>query len=238
METNEGKRWIELLHEKGKLEGTRVLELLSDLFLSYYVFEKNYQEVYNAILLYEQDLSIWSVNNRSKFDAFQLEFLRLFHNYLAGIFSLIEHTRAFCINLNNTPFSIFYEKEKEKLKLNGCVFFLPELRIFTQHRQLPLVNATFEFTTTNMKNREGISEQNLVLSKEDLFEWTKWSKETQEYLEEFEKEINLKEVTTEYQSLISAFYKNIRQQILAIYSKEIEEVREIETEMIKLQKEK
>lgn len=234
MMQSEGKRWIELFHQRETLEGTKIVRLLKHLATSQYVLNANYQQLYNLIISYEQDLFIWAVENRPRLGAFQKEFLRLLHNYLASIFSLIEHTRKFCKDLNNQEFEKNYRIELKELKINNCIRFLKDLRTYTQHYKLPFVSATFSFKATSPK--KGTVKQKLILHKNGLLEWEKWSSESKEYMKKYGEKIDLKLIVSQYQQLITRFYKHVYKRVIELYSEEIQEFLKIESELIKLQK--
>lgn len=238
MTQSEGKKWIDLFHQRQKLEGTKIFGLIRHLATSQYVLNGNYQELHNLIISYEQNSSILAVQNRLKLEAFHKEFLRLLHNYLASIFSLIEHTRKFCKELNNQELDENYQVDLENLKTNNCIRFLKDLRTYTQHWKLPFVSATFSMKVANTGNRKATIQQKLILHKNDLLEWKGWSQESKKCMEIYEEKIDLKLIIDEYQELIASFHKRLRKKVVELYSKQIKEFFEIESDLRKLQEHK
>jgi hypothetical protein len=58
MSINNGKKYIELLDAREKLEGTRIFRMLLNLATSQYAVNRNYQELSSAINKCESDLEI------------------------------------------------------------------------------------------------------------------------------------------------------------------------------------
>ncbi len=235
MVQSQGERWIDLFHRREKSEGTRIFGLVRHLATSHYVLNGNYKELHNLIMQYERDPYIWAIENRPKLQACQKEFLRLLHNYLASVYSLIEHTRKFCKELNNQELEEDYQTDLEKLIANNCVGFLKDLRTYTHHCRLPFVSATFSWKAQNGKKGKGIIRQKLILDKKDLLRWRSWSSKSKEYVEATEGEIDLKLTIGRYQGLIAAFYKCLYRRVIKSYSEQIKKFLEIESEMRTLQ---
>lgn len=234
MKENKGKSWVELFHKRESLRGTEIVRMMKHLALSQYILNRNYQELYNVINSYEKDQSIWHVKNRPKLEALQKEFLRQLHNYLASILSLIDHTRAFCKNLDNQQFSKDNDEKIENIKNNKSAKFLKDLRNYTQHHELPSVFATVEVTKSDVDGEK--EEKKFTLKIQDLLKWDNWSSLSQTFIEEHQKEIDLKTVIEEYQKLITKFYQWFYKRVVELNSEEIEELRKVESEMYKLEK--
>jgi len=233
----DGKSWIELAKKRDKLEGTRIIGLIKHFATSQYTFNRNYNELIALINSYESDLDIWALKNRQKLEGLQREFLRLIHNFLSSIFSLVEHTYAFRKDLDNQELNKFYDEKLKELRLNECITFLKDLRTYTQHYKLPFVSAKLSFTATNPKKGEGVSEQKLILDKDNLLKWERWNSSSKKYLKKQDKEIDIKNIVEEYHSLIKTFYDQFYNKTAKLYEKEIMELFKLEKEMFELQKE-
>lgn len=233
--SEEGKSWIDLAEKRDQLEGTKIIRLIEHLATSQYTLNRNYHELMGLINSYESDWKIWAVENRPELEALQREFLRLLHNFLSSIFSLVEHTYAFRKDLDNSELDSFYNEKLKELRVNECIIFLKDLRIFTQHYKLPFVTAILSFKATNSKKGEGISEQKLILDKDNLLKWTRWSSTSKAFLDAQDKEIDVKKIIEEYQALIKNFYDQFYNKAAKLYEKEIMELFNLEKEMYELQ---
>jgi len=230
MSSNNGKRFIELLEKREKLEGTRIFGILLNLATSQYAVNRNYQELSKAIGFYESNLSIWDVNKRSQLDAFLREFLRLLQNYLSSIYSLIEHTRIFCKELNNSELNREYCVKLKELQNHMCVGFVRDLRTYSQHIQLPIVSAKLSLTKTKQPGSGDEIKQQILLQSKELMKWKQWHKDSRKYLESL-KEIDLKVVLSKYQTLIGAFYEWLYKKVEELYRKQFEELARIQSEL-------
>lgn len=172
---DKGKKWIDLFEQREKLEGIKIVRMMKNLSTCQYILNKNFQELSSSINYYEKNPDIWNIDNRKKLDDFQNEFIRYLHNYLASTYSLLQHTRYFCTNLDNSKFNDEYNKKIGILITNDCLKFIQELRNYITHYKLPLFSATLSWHATGKENREGISEQKLVIHKEDLLKYHRWS---------------------------------------------------------------
>ncbi len=236
-EKNYGQSWVELAKQRDKLVGTEIVGKIKHLATSQYALNINHNDLLSLINSYEADWKIWALENRPKLEALQREFLRLLHNYLSSIFSLIEHTYAFRKDLNNLELDRFYDEKLKELRVNESITFLKDLRTFTQHYKLPFVTARLSFTATNPARGEGISEQKLILDKNNLISWDRWCADSKTFLNKQEKEINIKILIKEYQKLIEDFYDLFYNKVATLYEKEIMELFNIEKEMFSLQEE-
>lgn len=159
-----------------------------------------------------------------KDDVLLNELARLLHNYLAGIYTLIEHTRNIYRKITNDK-SYLKKNYDDKLSIllkNRCIVFLKDLRQYIQHNKVPI----FFYMTTlkktsniRMKNldlykskdinyvRKHESNGQIILDKNYLLNWDKWSSVSKEYLNDSKKNINILKIIRKYQSLINDFYK-------------------------------
>ena len=234
---NNGKRWLELVNKLESLEGNKILGKLKHLSISQYTFNRNFSELINLIRIYEKDLSIWSIENRQKLDALQREFLRLLHNYLSSVYSLIQHTYVFRDNLKNDEFKKLYEEEAKKFKVDEIMTFIQDLRTYTQHYKLPISKASISFERIDKDiNKEMISKQELLLDKKELLKWEKWTAPSKKYLSNQTKDIKLKDLITDYYDKIQAFYLDLYKKVSLLYEKEIKEYLITEREIIEIEK--
>jgi hypothetical protein len=229
------KQWVALIKKFEDSRGHKLLVKWRGLELSQYIFEKNFEELINCINLYERDDSIWSIENRSKLENIQKEFLRLTHNYLSSVHSLLGHTYSFRDNLNNSTFTEFYKKESERFKVDETTNLIQDLRHYIQHYKLPFSKASFSFEMINTETREGISKKELLLDRKELLNWKNWTPLSKKYLSNQENDINLKEIVLGYKYKITKFYKDLHEEFLFLYKKEITESEEIKKEISLLQ---
>jgi hypothetical protein len=87
---------IELLKRQiESSQGWKIEMGIRDVERSRYIFMVNYNHLKKALEVFNSDvgLKLWDIRNRDKMDLFQMEIIRMFHNYLASVKSLVDHTR-------------------------------------------------------------------------------------------------------------------------------------------------
>jgi len=230
MSSNRGKKFIELLNRRDKLEGTKIVGMLVRLDSSLYTVKRNYQDLSDAINRYESDMSIWYLKNRPKLDAFLREFSRLLHNYLSSNYSLIEHTQMTRKNLDNSELNEDYPLKLEEIFSKDCVRFVRDLRTYSQHIGLPLIAAHLSIQKKSHKVNE---KRQILLEKETMLKWKKWHRDSRKYIISH-KDIDLRVALGEYQVSVEEFYKWFYEKVQKLYSKELDEVSRIESELAKL----
>jgi hypothetical protein len=233
MSANEGKRFIDLLQKREMLKGAKVFGMLLSLATSQYAVKRNYHELSTALDKYEGNLDIWAVEKRALLNAFLKEFSRLLHNYLSSIYSLIQHTQQFRKELGHSELNKDYYEKLKDLQSNNCVKFVRDLRTYSQHIGLLIISANLSFTRTDREAGEGKIEHKILLEKKDLMKWKKWHRNSRRYINSHEK-IDLKIALGEYQTLIKDFYQWFYKRVMELYSKELKELAEIDSELARL----
>lgn len=232
MVKSNGKKFIELLDKRKALKGTQIFGFLNHLATSLYIVNRNHKELSNAILVYEKDVSIWDVKNRVKLDAFMREFSRLLHNYLTSVYSLIQHTINLRKKLGNSELSKEYSERLKSLHRSGCVKFVINLRQYSQHFNLPFVSAQISLKREREEDSTTIKQQ-ILLEKNELLKWKSWGSASRKYISS-RKEIDMKPILIEYQTLNKEFYRWYFLKIKTLYSKELQEFFDLESELTKL----
>lgn len=223
------------MKKREALKGFKIMVKIRHLGISQYTVNRNYSELLQLFESYSKDSSIWGMRNRPKLNALSREFMRLMHNYLSSIYSLIQHTIAFRNNLNISAFNDEYDTEINKINSNPCVSFIRDLRTFAQHYELPFVGASIHFSRKGHNGKSGVIEQKMQLSIKELLKWNKWNKHSINYIKQHEKEIEINLLVEEYQNIIMNFYKWLNRRIIELFKPEIQELSLLENEIQLLQ---
>ena len=126
------------------------------------------------------------------------------HNYLASAKSLVDHTRGYIKKWHEKD--DFGRKYQEKVKLsfaeNPTSKMIHDLRNYLLHRGLPpsTIRETF-----NIETREP-PKIRVLFNKKNLEEWKGWTSKSKEYMDKFEKNIELKILVSEHQRILTDFY--------------------------------
>lgn len=232
MKPSKRRNWTDFHRQLQKSPGARIFHALLNWADSQYAVNANCQELLDLIKSYKRDLSIWK--DPSRIQSFLKEFLRRLHNYLASIYSLVQHTEVFIGHLKNEEAEKRFEVEKEELeKKHRCARFMRDLRAYMQHYRLPIVSATLGFRVTDPKNRKVVFEQKLLLNKNDMLKWTRWSRQSKEYLRKYSREVDMELAIIEYQKLIERFWRRVRNRIVETHLEEIRQFFQDESELVR-----
>lgn len=226
----------DLIDKREKLEGTKLIRKIERLAISNSVLYGNFQHLLSFLQNYERDISFSFLVNRTKQKNAMLEATRLLHNFSASVLTLIDHTRNFIKELENQKLNEYYEQTKNKLIEHENVAFMKELRIYTQHNELPLTTHLFELKRKEEGNikSELVHKQSLCLEKKRLTEWGNWSNKAKNYLSKYESYIDIQEFSSEYYKLIKEFYDELYNYVGRVFEKEIMELAEFERKVVKL----
>lgn len=123
---------------------------------------------------------VWGEDNRDKQAFAHLEVVRHFHNFLSAAQSLVEHTRSYM--RKNHKGQPIYDSYNQQIKINfssdPLARFAQDLRNYFLHKGIPASSMNLSIDTSGTK--PPLSRVLLKVSK--LKEWTKWKKESKEYL--------------------------------------------------------
>jgi hypothetical protein len=186
------------------MEGWKIEVKTRYLGISHYIFITNYNQLKTSLELFnhkEVSSTIWAVKNRNKLNQFQIEVIRLFHNYLASVKSLVDHTRIVVEEVHgNKEFSREYELKKQEIFVNSPLSrFIQDLRNYILHKGIPKTIARKTFIESDKAN-------SILLDINSLRSWDNWSAKSKEYLDNAKDNINLYELIVAYGSLVIDFY--------------------------------
>lgn len=198
-------------------EGERLYWKMKELRASYYVFASNHQQLLQAIQYYETDESArnFSMDKEARVERFQMENLRLLHNFLAGASTLMDHTRVLINELYvGKEFRAEYQKKVDEVFAGSSIAgFVKRLRNWQTHCGLvPLLwQATLD---------DAASEKitlSVQLSLEALRAWDGWDKRAKEFLAAARPPLRLCNVVQEYHDLVKQFYSWLESRMLEIH---------------------
>ena len=198
----------------------RIAVELDELEAALRLHEANYRDVMRttAELVANDDEEIdrlkklWSWDNRRELERMWTEAGRLLHNYLASAYTLLEHTRRHIERLYaDLPFKHEYGKEKENQLTNyPLVWFVTDLRVYNQHRRLPLVGGELSVDVDKLPESKVIRSRVCLDVKDLLTRGRKWSRPSREYLASAGNWLPVDKLAEEYMRVISPFYSWLR----------------------------
>jgi hypothetical protein len=228
------KRYEFLKEQIESSEGWKIEAGTRNLGTSYYIFMSNYNQLKNGLELFDSKASskLWAIKNRDKMDLFQTEIIRLFHNYLASVKSLVEHTRIIVREIHGSnEFSRECElKIKEIFGNSTLSHFIQDLRNYILHKGIPRIFA-------RMKPRESMKSEvtsSIMLELSSLRSWDGWKAKSKEYLNDAKDDLNLYEIIVAYGSLVIDFYNWFLKRQEELFKEELEITQKIKDEYNKM----
>ncbi len=176
---------------------------------SYFIFDTNYLNLRHVLDEFEQPmvfLKLWEEKTRDRFNLFIDDVIRLFHNYLAGGTTLLDHVDTLRDGLyKDEDFSSEYQARwEEQIGEPALPRFMEDLLVYMLHQGLPFALAELNFGGIG----GGIEVNSAIrLDVSKLKEWEHWSEKGREYLDTLEGKARLDDVAREYASIVSGFYQ-------------------------------
>ncbi|MFW5902836.1 MAG: hypothetical protein ACOCTT_03040 [archaeon] len=196
--------------------GREIEQYIRELSIDQYMLNRNLLDLMKCIKYYKDNKELMATKNRDKLDAFLGEFIRVLHNYLASVNTLRNHIYATANKLEN-DFKERYSSELEERDIKKIGSFLIEMGNFIRHKKLLPVASTFSYS-----KGEG-TERSLTLNKKRLLEEYDLNEDAKEYLEDWEKRVNIPEVLVEYHKEAKFLCNWFKSEIYSDFSKEIDE---------------
>lgn len=185
-----------------------VIAMMRDLNLTSYAFSKNAEELQAHVLRYPE-IGQSQPFNPDVGDPFGIELARLLANLLASVGSLISGQRVVLRDVWPKIKGRLSEFERGEYTEKRLAVFeadeaklLVELRNYSQHKFLPYLNPSFNFSQTMP-----IAEFQFRLHVEPLLKWDALPAEVRKYLEAQKDSIDLLPIIGRYTSAVREFYK-------------------------------
>ncbi len=218
-----------------QLPGQQYRDLLNDVSRSKHMLDDNHTELLNAIDHFENNPDTWLVNEENRMQNALLEFARNLHNYLAMCLSLRDHTYRMKEKLDRDDLDDQYSAKMAELDLIPLASFIIDLRIYMQHRRIPVV--TGRTSTHVISDAPTERTAKILFDKTELVGWEEWKDQSHEVLNDLDDEFQIRSVIEDYHEILSEFYEWLFNYISELYADEIEERDELIIEMAEKQEE-
>jgi hypothetical protein len=192
---------------------------------NYYVYQENYSQFEKYLQELQDDRisgAVWVTGKEDLLAVKIREVIRLFHNYVAGVKSFVDHSRNLVkLNYSNSPFFSEYQAEvDERFSRNPLAGFVEELRNYILHYQHPfsIVKIMTEYAGDLGKNP---SSHIVYLYRDDLLQWDKWTKKGKSFLDNAPAKIGLLTEIANYHQGVQAFYLWLFEKLRELHKEEI-----------------
>jgi hypothetical protein len=220
-------------------EGYPIHTRITFLEESYFIFDGNYLNLKHILDEFEQPtifLKLLDERDRGRLTLFIRDVIRLFHNYLAGAATLLDHTRVLKDDMyEETSFADEYRQEvDQRFKNSSLPHFVEDLRNYMLHMGLPfaLSKLTFDRGSSGME-----VDSVICLDVSKLRAWKEWSEKGLEYLSTLDDEVKLDDIVNEYRSTVAGFYTWFRERQSELHHEALEKLEELESKREQLQQE-
>jgi hypothetical protein len=221
--TEFGKRF-DILEQSKEMEIYRNFQALQ---ASFRVFSGNFNELVRGLEHLKDSrssLAMYNDDHRENVDNLLDKTSRLFHNFLASAFSLIEHTRKIVNRLySGQAFKDEYQKKLEQDVSSQPVHgFVKELRNYTQHYTLPIL----ALKITLLEDLDF----RVRMDVEILKQWDNW-KSSKSYLDTLGDSFCIETVANEYFVVIHNFYVWLTQRQLSVHQADFAKLKQMQQDL-------
>lgn len=221
------KETYELFKRIHESRGMACVRRAKTLNFSYNIFHTNFQELKNACAFIESpDSGLKVMSNQSGSGVrTHMEINRLFHNFLAGAQTLVEHTRNFVReHYPSGSLRLAYDQKVEAdFSNDGLSRFIQDLRNFMLHRGLP--NNSMSITARNFPLLGRVEVASTVaLSKKDLETWKGWKPASWTFLALLEDPIKISFLALQYGDKVAAFHDWLSTQVKKYHADDLREL--------------
>lgn len=208
------------------LEGWRLGEKIDTHEISLSIFQGNFEDLMSQIQIFKEPTSfiiLHDVRNSEELHKFFKQITRLFHNYLASAFTLVDHTRNLVQDLYEgeefSEFRIEYDSRKNTdFAENPLHRFIQELRNYVIHKWLPIIGSTLNLNEIKA---------NLIIDISNLRNNFKWSGLAKEYIDSKGEDEELENIVLDHFKHVSNFHDWFYSRQLEIHSEQFEETNEL-----------
>jgi hypothetical protein len=178
--------------------------LITNLGTTFHIFQANQFELCKRITWFEEgkdSFQLLDVNKKEQLHSFLREVLRFFHNYLASVATLRDHTRNILKEFEEDGFIISDYGDKV-----AQLFATPESQFIQQSRNYMLHN-TCIFTGSRLHwDQSGEFSLSITFSLKELKEWDNWNAKSRQFLEAQTEDPRLLPLIESYTKGVDEFY--------------------------------
>ena len=215
------ERYLELQAELEGSSGFQYLQSRKVHERSLKVYTGNFRQFAELVDLVKNPNYYLQPDPNEKTEELHSEIIRLFHNYLAAVKSLIDHTRSYVEKRHtNDEFESKYKAQvKSSFIENNASSMIIDLRNYLLHRGIPPSTIREVFHVgTNMP-----PEIQIAFKISSLGDWKGWTSKSKKFMKNSGTHIGLKSLVAEYQNLVVHFYKWFDSELDNIHRAELEE---------------
>ena len=196
------------------------------------IFEENFNEIQKTCAVIEDakaGVKLIHTAQQGEGYRFHMEVARLFHNFLASAKTLVDHTRCFMEDhYEGTLLKQNYDRRvADHLSQDQLIKFVHDLRNYMLHKGLPTVHMSLDATRIPETNSFKVL-TTVIINKEKLLLWEKWTQLSRAFLEEAEEHLKISNITSAYSNKILSFYQWFDTQLVEHHKDDIAELEKLQ----------
>jgi hypothetical protein len=171
-----------------------------------------------------QAADLWAVRNRKRLKDLQSETIRHFHNFLASVKTLVDHTRVMMgePHIAQAHREEYREKAMQVFGADPLSRFIQDFRNYTLHRGIPITG--FEFSWS--QGEDVASKVYLDLSQ--MENWEGWKPLSRDFISNHKPKLAMVTLLDQYELKAKKFHEWFCTQFQKHYEREIDEVLDLQ----------
>jgi hypothetical protein len=199
---------------------------------SLHTFRQNYTELTFRLELFglpEAIMRFWDERRRNDLTLYQVDIVRLLHNFLAAAMTLVDHTRILTRNLyQGTELLTKVQSQiSEQFVGSPLAQFVQGLRNYSLHCALPLTLASLNF----MVGAQSGPKSRICLGVARLHKWDGWKSKAKEYLDGLKDDPELLAIVKQYADLVLNFHSWFISEQEMFHKKEFDELAKLQAKL-------
>lgn len=192
--------YMRMVLARNATAGYRIYWMINSVIVSRGIFDANQNDLHARLSEYSDPkiaAKLWRQGEHFAAQQELREIVRLIHNYIASVKSLIDHTRIVAKQILVDASFDQYQKRVDAFKDDTASKFLHRLRDFTLHITNPPIRARLNLAEMSSE---------IYLDSALLLEWEDWSRSNREFIESRPGGIALLPLVEDYDHKVQAFY--------------------------------
>lgn len=170
--------------------------------------------------------ALWSLDKREHLRNLHSEVVRHFHNFLASVHTLVDHTRVIMKNqsISETHRSEYQKAVSEQFASDPLARFMQDLRNYMLHKTIPVTS--FELAWQKDTDR---TDSAVYVNLDKMADWQGWSPAGRVFIEANLPKVRMMTLIDNYEDKVRKFYEWFCLCFLEHYKKDIEGLDALQT---------
>ncbi|SNR65763.1 hypothetical protein SAMN06266787_10848 [Halorubrum ezzemoulense] len=214
-----------------EMEAAELDRRLNMLRISNEILNRNFEDLVEADEYYHDTPELWNRENSHYMQDFQIEYLRRLHNYISAYYSLYSHTQTLTNSIASEELDKAYTQKLDELDIEETSTFLLRFRAYTQHYELPAVQARVSLSGSDEGETDPRDVNRICFERDTLLEWDDWNT-AEEYVRGFDETIDMLPLLKRITETVNEFHEWFVREVRSQHEMEYEEYLEKQEEVV------